>query len=227
MTGPRCVVCFKPFRNGPLCGGCEKAFERTIAEIPALSDELDTTITRQSALGSRNGSRATETPVAFNVRASIVAEELKATLVGWMRDLGPERRSVGGPVCSLCTHDSCGSFIQDMWPADSIASIGRFLLWKLPDIRQHPAVDQMIDEITYACRAAWRAVDRPKDRSKVKVDDCLEVSCLGELYAVFPIEDYDPDDESTHAKMTCSECQVTYAAEMWMHVGKRLLARSA
>lgn len=206
MSGQRCVLCGKPFRDAQICGGCERGFERTVAEIPALSDELDLTITRQTAIGSRNGSRATETPLAFNLLASTVAEELKATLVGWVRDLEPNLTEQ---------------------PADSVASIGRWLLYRMPAVRQHDAVEQLVDEITYAVRAAWRAVDRPPNRSRVKVDDCLEIACLGELYAVFPIADYDPDDETTHAKMTCDACQITYPAMEWVSVGRKLLARAS
>lgn len=199
----KCSICRRPVNGAAICVACERAFERTVAEIPALADELDLTITRQTAMGSRNGSRATETSVAFNVQASVVADNLRLTIAAWARDF------------------------EDDSPNDDIATIGRFLLWKLSEIRQSQTVDQLVDEITYACRAAWRAVDRPANRSRIYVAECLELACCGDLIATIPTVDYDPTDETTHARITCSECQISFGAESWMHVGRRLLARAA
>lgn len=201
----KCVLCFKPYRGAAICTSCERSFEKVIAEIPALSDELETTITRQTAMSTKNGSRSTETALAFNPTASTIAEELKATLVGWVRDLEP---------------------ILDDQPANDIPSMGRWLLWKLPLIRQHLAVEQLVDEITYATRQAWKAVDRPKDRSKVFIADCLDESCAGGLTAMFPTAAYVEADPETHARIVCSGCEVLFTSIEWISVGKRLLARS-
>ena len=46
---------------------------------------------------------------------------------------------------------------------------------------------------------ARKAVDRPKNRSRVFVGLCLEDDCAGELWARFPLADYDANDPSTHA----------------------------
>lgn len=198
-----CVVCGAPAHDVNLCARCESRLVRAVAEIPALADELETTITRQTAQGPQEGGRSAEKPLPVNLTASYVADDLKATLVAWVRDLEPN-----------VTYQ----------PRDDLAAIGRWLLSHMDAIRSHKAVDELHDEISYAVREAWRAVDRPANRSKVLVAGCLDVSCDGSLWALIPTADYDSKDASTHAKIQCDECGITYAAEGWMHLGKRLLA---
>lgn len=51
-----------------------------------LSEELDTTITKQAAMGSRHrdGGRSAETPMPLNIAASDAAMDLKGTLADWI-----------------------------------------------------------------------------------------------------------------------------------------------
>ena len=61
---------------------------------------------------------------------------------------------------------------------------------KIPEIRRHPAVAELVDEITDAVHQARRVIDRPADR--VYLGQCYvetpdpdgkQVTCLAELYA--------------------------------------------
>lgn len=199
-------ACGLPAKDTTICPRCTYNLERDLAEIPSLVDQLDITLSRQTAATHHDGGRSAETALPFNLKASEARENLHATLTGWVRDI----------------HDG-----TEFRPADETPALSRWLFAHLNRIRIHPTADQLHDEISYAVAECRRAVDRPKNRSRVFVGACLDPSCDGELHAHFPLADYDPDDETTHARMTCTECEVIYAAEQWLHVGARLLRRSA
>jgi len=203
MSGEHCGACHRTVRDYRLCDTCTDRLEQILAEIPALDRELELTETRQTANGPRNGSRSAEKPVVFNPTAAQVREDLRATLAGWCADLPTTRRKpVGSPVEQLVRH----------------------LFANLPSIRQWLNADTLIDEVTYATRQGWKAVDRPKDRTRVKVCDCLQVDCPGELWAHFPVEEYDPDDDTTHSRIVCTECDVVYpAGPSWHRLGNQVM----
>lgn len=203
MSNARCVSCGRPNSDTALCARCEGGLTIALSEVPALCDELETTITRQTAGGPRNGSRSAEKPLVFNLRASEVAELLLATLMGWTVDLEPDRA---------------------FQPRSESPAASRWLMSRMDTIRVHKDAAMIHEELTYIIREAWHAVDRPATRSRVKVSACLDESCDGELYAHIPVEDYDPHNEQTHAKITCTECDVTYPADQWMTLGRRVLA---
>lgn len=195
-----CVTCSRQVRDYRLCEVCTGRLEQLIAELPALDRELELTETRQTALGPRNGSRSAEKPVVFNPTAAQVRQDLRDTLTGWTADL---------PAAAV---------------ALTVEALSRRFLRHLPAIRQWENADTFTDELGYAVRQGWKCVDRPKDRARVKVSNCLDPSCPGELHAHIPVEDYDPDDDSTHSKIVCTVCEVIYPPVQWYHLGKRLLA---
>lgn len=203
----QCVVCTRPSGDVALCARCESKLTRAVAEIPALADELETTITRQTSSGPpqdyKKAKKELERPSPVNWTASEAADNLKATLVGWVRDIQPD---------------------PAQHPANDLTAIGRWFFARMDIIRAHKAVDDIHDQIIYAVREAWRAVDRPANRSRILVSACLDVACDGELYCLVPADDYDSKDPKTHARIVCSECETTYPAEQWMGLGRRVLA---
>jgi hypothetical protein len=180
MTTNRCPEHDTPTKDATLCHKCLWDVERDLGDIPALADELDTTISRQTASGQRDGGRSAEVPMPYNVRASQVATDLHATLVGWVRDM----------------HDP-----REHWPADTATSMARWMLSRIERIRQHPAGDQLRDEISYAVREARRAVDRPADR--IFAGPCLapvdDGKCQTDLYA-----------KPGSPTVKCRECQTEH-----------------
>jgi hypothetical protein len=179
-----------------------------LTEVVDLAEQLAITVTRQAVLGAQQGMphrKDDERPLPFNESVSTYeAEDLRATLVGWVRDIEPD-----------IAHQ----------PHDDLVSIATWLTRNVETIRQHQAADEIYDEIRYAVREAWRAVDRPAHRSRVVVGDCIVVSCPGTLIAYFPTAKYDENDETTHSRMVCDTCEVTYGAAQWINVGREILRR--
>lgn len=157
MTGTECATgCDRPTRDTRLlCDHCAWQVERALAEMPALLDELTTTLTRQSRMGEQNGkSRSADHPVPFDVRASAVLDQIRVVLAGWSLVLIEDHQ-------------------QDP-PPDTLRGMARFLLARLDMIAMHEAASDIHSEITDATAAGWRAVDRVAERVFVGVCECGE-----------------------------------------------------
>jgi|SRR5690625_256161 len=151
--------CGRPTRDVLLlCVQCQWEIERDLGDIPALIDELTTTVTRQARIGAQNGqSRSAVTPLPFDVRASGAMDHVSLVLHGWTRVIVED-------------HD------QEP-PPDTLRAMSRFLLSRVDLIARHEAAGDIHDEITDAVRDGWRAVDRPSTRlfaGVCLVDDCDE-----------------------------------------------------
>lgn len=157
MSGTECATgCGRPTRDTlQLCTHCSWEVERALSELPALVDELTTTLTRQSVMGSQNGkSRSATRPVPFDVRASQVLDQIRVVLVGWTMVLVEDHKQEP--------------------PPDTLRALGRWLLSRMDMIATHSAADDMHREITDATAAGWRAVDRAAEKVFVGVCECGE-----------------------------------------------------
>jgi hypothetical protein len=172
-----CPVCQCEQAEGVLCHNDTTALERELGDVAAIVGELDVTISKQAKIGNASGpgSLARErTPV--NWGAAAVLDDLTNTLTTWARDL-VSHHWFPKPTNPLSAH-----------VAANLAA--RVLLTHVPEIRRHPAVTELVDEIIDAIAQARRAVDRPAD--KVYLGQCLvetpdedgrQVTCLAEIYA--------------------------------------------
>lgn len=185
-----------------LCGVCVDELERDLAETPATLEQLDVTISRQTAIGYHEGGRNADTPMPFNVTASTVATALHRALARWTR-------TYGGPAGDPTR--------QARWLH------GRLRIY----IAGHHQAAAFHDETHRLLAEARRVIDRPQDRSRVYVGPCLDDTCPGELWARFPFEDYDQFDRATHAEIACTECTASYPTVEWLRLGARLLKRRA
>lgn len=143
MTGPLCAAgCGRPAHDAPVCPACGADTAAALAEVPALSGELDVTLARQAVLSDRtDGARAAETPLPYHPAASEALGELRATLVGWTRLLAEE------------------SGLE--LPGDEVAAMSRWLFARSGRLRHHPAGGEAAGEITAAVGRARRVIDRP------------------------------------------------------------------
>jgi hypothetical protein len=91
-TAPTCD-CGKPIptaSTSALCPGCLNDLRRGLAALPDLVDDLNLTITRQTATGSRNGARSSADPViAWDERASKTLTAAMVMLVSWAKSTLP------------------------------------------------------------------------------------------------------------------------------------------
>lgn len=206
----KCVVCTRPVNGANLCAHCLGTVERALGDVPALEDELNITSTRQSVTGSRNGSRSTTKPLPFNWSADHDLDDLRGTLVGWVRIIGPDVEKIGGPTCQgWCSHMSCNAFGQEVWPQDTLTSMSGWLLKHLNEIAQSDHADEIHDEIGYTVQQSYRAIDRRADRwyagqcrSEHATDEDTDednACCAVHLYA-------DPSAEM----FNCPNCRTTF-----------------
>lgn len=190
---PLCSHCGKPVADSAyLCGTGTFLLERVLAEIPALSQELETTRLRQSRTGGKGVGFLTgthERGLPWNVKAGEVADHLKVILVGWTRvtlDAGRGRM-----------------------PQDSTPALALFLLSQREWLRhQHFAAD-VLSELTEATRPIRRIVDIAPDLAyagvcseqyPLEADGLLTIAeCPQDLYA--------PLDKDT---VTCPACDAQH-----------------
>ena len=149
--------------NSTACPDCWGSFNRTVGDIPALVAELETTLSRQTAMANRGGPRSTETPLPYSTAASDALRLLYATLWPWVRE-------------GLAAHPQLvlqGSGTVGM--AHALLSLRGWLVTQ-------PDGWQAIDEVAYACAQGRQAIDRAPDRTYAGT--CDTDGCAEELYAV-------------------------------------------
>jgi hypothetical protein len=144
--------CGRPTRDDAyVCEDCLSSLFAALGEIPALDDELETTITRQRALPTEGGAASAEAPMPWNQRASEARRHLRHTLVTWVRH---------------CIEDDIRSSDPNTgWPADTIAAMSRWLMWRVDGLGLNDLGPDAVEEITNAVASCWRVVDRPAERT--------------------------------------------------------------
>ena len=165
-----CPICQCEQSEGLLCHSDTSALERELGDVAALVAELDISLSKQARIGGGGKGGLARERIPINVGAMQAADVLANVLATWVIDVCGEDWPLG--------------------PRAGSASFSRDLLSHIPEIRRHPAVVELLDEVTDAIRQARRAVDRPADRQYL--GQCLmetpdeegrQVTCLAELYA--------------------------------------------
>lgn len=200
MTTPTCAVdgCDYPAPNHRICVVCQSKLTRDLAELPAVIEDLEITLTRQAVLGRLAGG---EQPLAFDPRASEVAWVLKNTLVRCARDI----------------HDDA-----ETWPADTSTAIAIWLFARRYRLLDHLAAEEACGEIGFIVREARYIIDRSDNRTTFHVGPCPEfdeygVQCPGEIRAYIPTEEDKP------ARIQCEACGMSWGTHLWMLAGRRIL----
>ncbi|HEY9371515.1 hypothetical protein [Streptomyces sp.] len=229
MSARTCVTnCGRPTRDTRLlCNHHVWEVEQALAELPALVDELSTTLTKQAKMGGgKREDKPTKGkvhPLPYDVRASEVLEQIRIVLMGWVMDLRDGSPAPIGPACEDCAHGSCTSIRWHALPADTLQSMSAWLLKRLDEIARHSAADDIWSEITDATAQGWIAVDRAATKTRFVVGPCPELSptdgaaCRGEVWA------YIPSAEDQRARMACGECGTTWETHQWLRAGRRIL----
>lgn len=179
-----CPLCQAEQSEGLLCHADTSRLERDLGDVASIVADLDITLSRQAKIGSGGKSGKGGAHERFPIGMGAVDPRwvLENVLTTWIRDItGDTWRP------ALGTH-----------PTQAAAA---HLLIEIPAIRRHPAVEELVDEITDAIRLARRTVDRPAEQAFV--GPCLakfeDVTCTEDLYA---------RPWSSH--VTCKVCGITH-----------------
>jgi hypothetical protein len=192
--------CGRPTRDTLLlCNGCLWALECDLGDVAWLDEQLELVLSRLAVVGEHNGGRSAETPMPVHPGALKARSDLRAALVGWVRDFAEGT--------------------MQAWPADTLAAMASWLLKRIDRIAVHPAAEDIHGEIVGAVRFAARVIDLPANRTTFPVGPCPEIGCQGEIRAYIPAQPERP------ARMECSACETRWEPHQWLRAGRRILAR--
>lgn len=165
---PTCA-CSRPVTDSAyLCHHCTTVLERQIGSLPALADDLETTRTRQSRIGSQALGiivKAAETPIPWNDKAARQLASLRTMLVGWVRVCEDWRVTPEGPACRRCAHPTCATVRATRQPDDTWTGMTAYLLAALPAFRHRPEVQACADDLDRATKQAEEVMDRRPEQT--------------------------------------------------------------
>jgi len=170
MSGT-CPVCSAEQSLSLLCSRCCDRLERDLGDVASIVADLDVALSKMSRIGNAGPGGLARERTPINVGAMNAADDLQNTLTTWARDVVSEHLSTPAP------------------PGPSVHAAFA-LLRHIDAIRRHPAVVELVDEVTDAIHQARRAVDRPADRIYLGVcmvptpdEEGRDVTCLEEVWA--------------------------------------------
>lgn len=186
-----------------VCEDCCQELARALGEVPWADRELDSSIA--GSRGIDYAAMGTAAPTAscscgddvdcghavipWNDQAAEAQRHLRATLVSWVH---------------LCDEEQVRSQdYRDGYPADTLPSMSRWLLWRVDGLALHHAGPEAVEQITDAVGRCMRAIDRRPDRAYAGPCDCG-----ADLYA-----------KPGHPEVRCRVCGRTYQVEAmleWM-----------
>lgn len=187
--------------NAYICGRHTKKLRDALERIRELSGELETTIVRQSRIGSDNaGRRSSETLLPFALNPSLLPDSLQNTLTTWARHIAEAKecqielrpRLYAGPTHRECRHVSC-RLVRSPQPV--LGQLADWIAGHADWIRRRQEATEMYEEVAYCADEIERMVDRPGERWYAGACD----ACGTHLYAA-----------QTAAAIKCRECGRSY-----------------
>lgn len=225
-----CQRCGRPVQDATICNLCTHDLERALGDIPALTEELDTTLSRQAKFSQANdGGKGADTPVVFHEAASDIYWELRNKLIGWTKLHAEEtaaKNPTQGPACKHCLHITCSTIRRQRrpLPADTLTAMSRHLLGRVEWFRHHELAAEMVDDIREPVHRLAHIIDRPQWRS-FPIGPCPEQEdgedCPGEVRAFLPT------DETQAPTLLCQVCGKDWPTIEWLRTGRRILDKLA
>lgn len=152
-----CPRCARPSADGLLCAACSTRLVDDLHSLDGWLDELDVTMSRQTAVQHGTVGRSSGSPAPADLDALSVYSYVRNQLQTWVRELDM------GDTGSL---------------ADNPRAWARWLADRMQRIRGHEAVDELAGEIDYCRKLIKRVIDRPE---RVYIGQCE--TCGASLHA--------------------------------------------
>lgn len=224
--------CERPSRDAYLCKACTRDLERRLAELPALLDELTTSLTRQTRTSEQSG-RGSEPVLVVNLKAASVTAALTVCLRRAVKKL----TTVGQHIPCTCGHAHIQHHVRrcrwgrctcpDYRPTDTFTthSMAQWLHYRVKLICLDATAAKLLDELQGITTRLVAVIDLPEDLRTIPVGQCPESDdtgsrCPGEIRA------HIPRDEGKPPRMECTICHVVYDTPQWARAGKRITPRS-
>lgn len=125
-----------------ICKNCLQGLRRDLGDVPALIDDLHTTLSRQDAIGAPSGRRASESSLPWKETASEALWVLIDTVMSAVREF----------------------FDPGVPFPDAPIAAARWLLSNASHVATHPESGRVVGEVSAAVGLAYEAIDRPPDR---------------------------------------------------------------
>lgn len=162
------AACDRPSDGWIICKTCGNAFEKLLAEMPWMLDELETVVTQQTRYTTTTSGKAAETPMVFNVKAA----DMRGRLV---TELDTAARLIAEANSWELTYTDA-------------AGASRWLLKSISAVRLHPIGAEIFDSISALNAGCLWVIDRPA--AKQFLGDCtmvfkvadLDEKCSGRIY---------------------------------------------
>lgn len=159
--------CGKPTRDGAyFCEDCADQLAKALGDVTWLTEELETTISRQKGGTYNETSKGAETPSPVNWTASEARTHLRGVLVSWVLFCRDEHVRNSSPN-------------QDALPGDTLPDLARWLLWRVDGLSLLDIGPSAVEQITSATAHCHRLIDSPP--VKQYLGTCL--LCDGRQYA--------------------------------------------
>jgi len=168
-----------------VCKSCVETLERDLAGVPALIDELHTTLTRSDSFAP-SGQLGDSGALLHKPRAGEALWVLTNVVTTWTR--------VFTEHYAIRTTEVFARAVEGVTaPASVTVAAARWLLRHVASVAMHPAAGEAVDEIGAAVELAYAVIDRPPDLRPAGV--CGHLGCDAHLYA-----------EQDALTITCHKC---------------------
>lgn len=186
----------RPAEIGRLCAPCHRRLETVLAQLPRLYTACESALAdRPPPMADRvSGSRAARLPV--NPKAVEARSDVKHLLASWSR-LVVDERGVGGP------------------PDSAVRGLVAYLLRHLAWLSAHPAVGDLVEELTAVAGRA-RLAAYPDPVVKLDLGRCVHAGCDRTIFASLHA-----DDAAVPGHLRC-EAGHAWPPHRWALLARRL-----
>lgn len=241
-TVPDCNV---PTPDSFVCPACARQLEADLADLPALLDDLETTLTRQDRLAD-----AARPPTSYRVAEDYSPERRPLPPHLRSKDAGYALPSTPWPYSQAASHElddavnTLSTWVRHIVEARGIrpfaphvelhrdirtataTACARWLLLNLASVRQDEAGAQIVDEVGYLARSLRHSVDaRDLGTFVARCSNRVRVMLADDVITISP----DPcgaDLYDYYGSVKCHDCGATYDAEtLHLAIGEALVGK--